>query len=70
MKIIEFTHKIVKITYEELQNWKKTKYDNSFIKSILAKYLNVKPNDIEDFDQINFGLTFEVCLKEEYEVEE
>ena len=60
----------VKITYEELQKWKKTRYDNSFIKSILAKYLNVKPNDIDEYDQINYGLTFEVCLKEEYEAEE
>ena len=60
----------VKITYEELQKWKKTRYDNSFIKSILAKYLNVKPNDIDEYDQINWGLTFEVCLIEEYEVQE
>jgi hypothetical protein len=61
--------KIVKITYEELQKWKAARYDNQVIKSILAKYLNVKPNDIDDFDQINYGLTFEVWLVEEYEVE-
>lgn len=62
--------KTVKITYKELQKWKASRYDNSVIKSILAKYLNVKPSDIDDFDQINYGLTFEVCLIEEYEVEE
>ena len=63
-------YQIVKITYEELQKWKKTRYDNSFIKSILAKHLNVKSSEIDDYDQINYGLTFEVCLIEEYEVEE
>lgn len=63
-------YQTVKITYKELQRWKATKYDNSFIKSILAKYLNVKPSEIDDYDQINYGLTFEVCLIEEYEVEE
>jgi len=56
--------KIVKITYKELQNWKATRYDNSFIKSILAKYLNVKPSEIGDYDQVNYGLTFEVWLVE------
>jgi hypothetical protein len=62
--------KIVKITYEELQKWKATRYDNSFIKSILAKYLNVKSSNIDDYDQVNYGLTFEVWLKEEYGVKE
>ena len=57
--------KIVKITYKELQKWKASRYDNSVIKSILAKYLNVKPSDIGDFDQINYGLTFEVWLVED-----
>jgi hypothetical protein len=56
--------KTVKITYKELQNWKATRYDNSFIKNILAKYLNVKPNEIDDYDQVNYGLTFEVWLIE------
>ncbi len=56
--------KKVKITYEELQKWKKTKYNSSFIKSILAKYLNVKPSEIDDYDQVNYGLTFEVWLVE------
>jgi hypothetical protein len=62
--------KRVKITYEELQKWKATRYDNSFIKSILAKYLNVKTSDIDDYDQVNYGLTFEVWLVEEYEAQE
>jgi len=62
--------KKVKITYEELQKWKATRYDNSFIKSILAKYLNVKTSDIDDYDQVNYGLTFEVWLVEEYEAQE
>ena len=62
--------KTVKITYKELQNWKATRYDNQVIKNILAKYLNVKPSEIGDYDQVNYGLTFEVCLIEEYEVEE
>lgn len=62
--------KKVKITYEELQKWKATRYDNSFIKSILAKYLNVKTSDIDDYDQVNYGLTFEVWLVEECEAQE
>ena len=61
--------KKVKITFEELQKWKATRYDNQVIKNILAKHLNVKPNEIDDYDQINYGLTFEVWLVEEYEVE-
>jgi hypothetical protein len=56
--------KKVKITFEELQKWKKTKYNSSFIKNILAKYLNVKSSEIDDYDQINYGLTFEVWLVE------
>ena len=56
--------KKVKITFEELQKWKATRYDNSFIKSILAKHLNVKTSDIDDYDQVNYGLTFEVWLAE------
>ena len=62
--------KKVKITFEELQKWKAARYDNQVIKNILAKHLNVKSSEIDDYDQINYGLTFEVCLKEEYEVEE
>ena len=62
-------YQIVKITYKELQKWKASRYDNQVIKNILAKYLNVKPSEIDDFDQINYGLTFEVCLIEEYEAE-
>jgi butyrate kinase len=54
----------VKITYEELQKWKSTRYDNSFIKNILAKYLNVKVNQIDDYEQVNWGLTFNVWLIE------
>ena len=61
--------KKVKITFEELQKWKATRYDNQVIKNILAKHLNVKPSEIDDYDQINYGLTFEVWLVEEYEVE-
>lgn len=57
--------KIVKITYEELQKWKATRYDNSFIKNILAKHLNVKSSEIDDYDQINYGLTFDVWLIDE-----
>ena len=57
--------KIVKITYKELQKWKAARYDNQVIKNILAKYLNVKPSEIDDFDQINYGLTFEVWLVED-----
>lgn len=63
--------KTVKITYEELQRWRASRYDNQVIKNILAKYLNVKPSEIDDFvihykyyDQVNYGLTFEVCLVE------
>ena len=55
---------VVKITFEELQKWKATRYDNQVIKPILAKHLNVKPSDIDDYDQLNYGLTFEVWLKE------
>ncbi len=62
--------KKVKITFEELQKWKATRYDNQVIKNILAKHLNVKSSDIDDYDQVNYGLTFEVWLVEEYEVEE
>ncbi|HHX32569.1 MAG TPA: hypothetical protein GX712_08265 [Bacteroidales bacterium] len=61
--------KKVKITFEELQKWKATRYDNQVIKNILAKHLNVKPSEIDDYDQVNYGLTFEVWLVEEYEVE-
>ena len=57
--------KKVKITFEELQKWKKTKYNSSFIKNILAKYLNVKSSEIDDYDQINYGLTFNVWLIDE-----
>lgn len=60
---------VVKITYEELQKWKATRYDNQVIKTILARHLNVKPSDIDDYDQLNYGLTFEVWLVGEYEVE-
>lgn len=60
---------VVKITYEELQKWKATRYDNQVIKTILARHLNVKPSDIDDYDQLNYGLTFEVWLVEEHEVE-
>lgn len=56
--------KKVKITFEELQKWKKTKYNSSFIKNILAKHLNVKSSEIDDYDQVNYGLTFEVWLVE------
>ena len=62
--------KIVKITYKELQKWKATRYDNQVIKNILAKHLNVKSSEIDDYDQVNYGLTFEVWLVEEYKVEE
>ncbi len=57
--------KKVKITFEELQKWKATRYDNQVIKNILAKHLNVKSSDIDDYDQVNYGLTFEVWLVEE-----
>ena len=57
--------KIVKITYEELQKWKATRYDNQVIKNILAKHLNVKSSEIDDYDQINYGLTFDVWLIDE-----
>jgi hypothetical protein len=60
---------VVKITYKELQKWKATKYDNQVIKTILARYLGVKPGDIDDYDQLNYGLTFEVWLVEEHEAE-
>jgi len=60
---------VVRITYEELQKWKATRYDNQVIKTILARHLNVKPSDIDDYDQLNYGLTFEVWLVGEYEVE-
>ena len=60
---------VVKITYEELQKWKATRYDNQVIKIILARYLGVKPSDIDDYDQLNYGLTFEVWLVGEHEVE-
>ena len=63
-------YQIVKITYKELQKWKASRYDNQVIKNILAKYLNVKPSEIDDYDQVNYGLTFEVWLVEEYKVEE
>ncbi len=56
--------KIVKITYKELQKWKAARYDNQVIKNILAKHLNVKSSEIDDYDQINYGLTFEVWLVE------
>ena len=56
--------KKVKITFEELQKWKATRYDNQVIKNILAKHLNVKPSEIDDYDQVNYGLTFEVLLVE------
>ena len=59
--------KKVKITFEELQKWKKTKYDDLFIKNILAKHLNVKSSEIDDYDQINYGLTFNVWLIDEVE---
>jgi hypothetical protein len=62
--------KKVKITYKELQIWKANRYDNQVIKNILAKYLNVKPSEIGDFDQVNYGLTFEVWLVEECEAKE
>ena len=61
---------VVKITYEELQKWKAVRYDNQVIKTILARYLGVKPSDIDDFDQPNYGLTFEVWLVREREDEE
>ena len=57
--------KTVKITYEELQKWKATRYDNQVIKNILAKHLNVKSSEIDDYDQINYGLTFNVWLIDE-----
>jgi hypothetical protein len=57
--------KIVKITYKELQKWKATRYDDQVIKNILAKHLNVKSSEIDDYDQVNYGLTFEVWLVEE-----
>ena len=60
---------VVKITFEELQKWKATRYDNQVIKTILARHLNVKPSDIDDYDQVGYGLTFEVWLKEERGVE-
>ena len=60
---------VVKITFEELQKWKATRYDNQVIKTILARHLGVKPSDIDDYDQLNYGLTFEVWLKKEYDVE-
>ncbi len=60
---------VVRITYEELQKWKATGYDNQVIRTILARHLNVKPSDIDDYDQLNYGLTFEVWLVEEHEVE-
>jgi hypothetical protein len=56
--------KTVKITYEELQKWKATRYDDCFIKRHLAKHLNVEPNQIDDYEQVNWGLTFNVWLKE------
>jgi hypothetical protein len=56
--------KTVKITYEELLEWRKTNYNNNYIKNILAKHLNVKPSDIDDYDQVNYGLTIYVWLKE------
>jgi hypothetical protein len=56
--------KIVKITYKELQKWKAARYDNQVIKNILAKHLNVKSSEIDDYDQVNYGLTFEVWLVE------
>ncbi|MGB4269049.1 MAG: hypothetical protein WBK20_07695 [Spirochaetota bacterium] len=57
--------KIVKITFEELQKWKAARYDNQVIKNILAKHLNVKSSEIDDYEQINYGLTFNVCLIDE-----
>jgi hypothetical protein len=63
-------YQIVKITYEELQKWKATRYDNQVIRTILARHLNVKPGDIDDYDQVNYGLTFEVWLVREREDEE
>ena len=60
---------VVKITFEELQKWKATRYDNQDIKTILARHLGDKPSDIDDYDQLNYGVTFEVWFVEEYEVE-
>lgn len=57
--------KLVKITYKELQFWKAARYDNQVIKNILAKHLNVKSSEIGDYDQVNYGLTFEVWLVED-----
>ena len=52
----------VKITYEEFLKIKATRYSYKMIVYYACKYLNCKPEDIDDID-FNYKLTFDVWLK-------
>lgn len=52
----------VKITYEEFLKIKATRYSYNMIVYYACKYLNCKPEDIDDID-FDYKLTYYVWLK-------
>lgn len=52
----------VKITYEEFLKIKASRYSYSMIVYYACKYLNCKPEEIDDID-FSYKLTFDVYLK-------